>query len=636
MLIAVLSDCSFLNTKRGLRQDIASIRKRVKFEGLPFVTVKLPSLGKALETALETGTFVVPDGFKRSHRYPGLTAILQDVLIILFDGSGSLRSSLNWIDTISDSGDEAAAATLERAAAAVRLVRQISYLCYKLEVPRPEGMDDLTLETFVREDNELPEPDTELQGSDLLDVAKYEIARVLQGFDPTRIRPRHGPGAVSTRERGPQKWAFKRLYQCLSHKYDLSYFTAGGAREFADRVRWHEKWPHAAVEAVPEASIVVVNKDSRGGRVILPQPLELMFIGSGLGDALSTHLSRGTSGRIQFRDQTINGRLALASSRSRLDATLDLKNASNWVSWALVRYLMPATLVPYLEAVRSTVVRMPNGKRHTLKMHAPMGSALCFPIEALVFWAIAVSAIAAVKPGQRQWIRMAVRVFGDDIIVPRQYAGCVMDALEAAGLKVNRGKSFIHGFFRESCGVDAFAGYNVTPVKLKKLLPTSRTSFSELISLTRVAANLAARGLTKASELAYREVERHIGDLPYGTAESGFLCRVVGCVTLAELLNRRDGVKSRVNFDLQRIEYQVLRPKQPEVDQELDGYERLLRNLLSGGLGANVPGPVWTEGLPLSSSGQSWDSLLNGSVSDPGMMVDLNRPCTLVRTWAAL
>jgi hypothetical protein len=397
--------------------------------------------------------------------------------------------------------------------------------------------------------------------------------------------------------------------------YDLTFFTVGGEREIADRPEWIDRIVKMRRKLTlgPCSKMILVHKDARGPRVICAEELELMFIQQGLADQVKRSIQRVSAGRVQFADQSINGRLALLASLTRDDATLDLKDASDRVSlWAVRRALRGHLLLEYLEATRSVRVLLPNGEyRLGLRKFAPMGSALCFPIEAALFYSIAVAAIAALLPGRLRWIRRHVHVYGDDIIVPREYAACVMDALEAWSLKVNRTKSFVHGFFRESCGVDAFAGYNVTPVKLKKLLPNEgQKSASELASLARTASLFVERGYVQAGEIAYREVERHLGRLPYGTSSSGFLCRVVTNASTAEHMNshavhaRR--LKGRWNYDLQRNEYKTWRVVNTTADSELDGWQRLLRNLLSGDL------------------------------SSPDTTVDLNQPIALNRTWNAI
>lgn len=58
-------------------------------------------------------------------------------------------------------------------------------------------------------------------------------------------------------------------------------------------------------------------------------------------------------------------------------------------------------------------------------------------------------------------------VYGDDIIIPTDGFDSMIEWLQKFDLIPNRGKSFSKSFFREACGMDAYKGYDVTPIKLQ-------------------------------------------------------------------------------------------------------------------------------------------------------------------------
>jgi hypothetical protein len=89
-----------------------------------------------------------------------------------------------------------------------------------------------------------------------------------------------------------------------------------------------------------------------------------------------------------------------------------------------------------------------------------MGNGFTFELESLIFFAIASCSCDA----------GIVSVYGDDIIVPSQYATDVMKNLEMCGFSLNWDKSFIDGPFRESCGGDYFEGFDIRPVYVTGLL----------------------------------------------------------------------------------------------------------------------------------------------------------------------
>jgi hypothetical protein len=97
-----------------------------------------------------------------------------------------------------------------------------------------------------------------------------------------------------------------------------------------------------------------------------------------------------------------------------------------------------------------------------------MGNAVTFPVESLLFLSIALATTMACRNLSNslrsvESLRDEVAVFGDDIIVPVEVRELFVEALEVLHFKVNTQKSFWNGRFRESCGVDAFDGVDITP-----------------------------------------------------------------------------------------------------------------------------------------------------------------------------
>ena len=184
---------------------------------------------------------------------------------------------------------------------------------------------------------------------------------------------------------------------------------------------------------------------------------------------------RLTHRSIRFSDQTVNQTLAYRSSIDRRLATLDLKDASDRVHLHLVQRIFKTSgLLEYLEDARSIHATLPNGKNIVLFKYASMGSALCFPVEACVFYTLIQSAMHQLdgrRPSSRS-IRdysEKIDIYGDDIIVPVEYTDVVVNYLESFALKVNVNKSFRNSHFRESCGADFYKGRLVTPIYARRL-----------------------------------------------------------------------------------------------------------------------------------------------------------------------
>jgi len=160
-----------------------------------------------------------------------------------------------------------------------------------------------------------------------------------------------------------------------------------------------------------------------------------------------------------------NKLLAYKGSITGRLATLDLKSASDFITFALIERLWPSEWVEYFKRTRSPCTQI-EGDTVTLNMVATMGNGFTFPMMTMTLLALVYAAI----PGRRLWVDYdTTAVFGDDIIVPSTEYDNVCNILHRAGLVVNRDKSFAQGPFRESCGGDYWRGYDVTPFYVKSL-----------------------------------------------------------------------------------------------------------------------------------------------------------------------
>jgi hypothetical protein len=141
-----------------------------------------------------------------------------------------------------------------------------------------------------------------------------------------------------------------------------------------------------------------------------------------------------------------------------------------------------------------------------------MGSALTFPMEAMVFATVVFIGIekCLARPLSRkdcQVLRKRVRVYGDDIIVPVEFAQSVTETLESFGFRVNSNKSFLDGKFRESCGKEYYDGHDVSVVRTRHVvvdgdrweLPSSRRFVQEIESTVALRNRFYLSGLWRTA-----------------------------------------------------------------------------------------------------------------------------------------
>lgn len=164
-------------------------------------------------------------------------------------------------------------------------------------------------------------------------------------------------------------------------------------------------------------------------------------------------------------------------------STIDLKNASSSISLELVRAIMPRDWMAILEGIRSS-----HGFCRDLdepieyQMISSMGNGFTFELESLIFYALVIATCeeGGLSPVE---ITRSVSVFGDDIIIPRSVSSDFVTNLSLFGFTANKEKSFIDGFFFESCGSDYYRCAEVRPFFLKREVKTVRDLFFCLNSI---------------------------------------------------------------------------------------------------------------------------------------------------------
>jgi len=568
---------SCFNT-RALRLTCEKVERRTRLEGLGFLTKTLPRLGKCLDQAL-SGSIRLTKALHGFDTMSGseLPRFLGELFSRIFQTDGSLL--------------------LDPDANCVSVVRQILYCFYKYELPYTAKQEQEVISSFKTAEDDLASADSlhahlrglsvefertrrhKLNHYDLSDPkwfesttnqlrvvreARISLSRLFSGFDPLDIYPKHGPGVVSTKERLGDKYIWTNVSSRITSTYPFDEFFCSSSGHVCDSYDSFD----AITDKDHSAQVLLVPKDSRGPRLISCEPVDFQWIQQGLRRAIYelVETSPITRFNVFFTDQRPNqcGALLGSSKTWRTQySTLDLKEASDRVSLSLVRLLFPEHLHKCLESARSLSTVLPSGEVLPLRKFAPMGSALCFPIMALSIWAI----LSASAPDEDT--RESILVYGDDVIVPTAFAESAMNILEVFGLKINRTKSCIQGSFKESCGVDAFQGINVTPVRFRTVW--SITPRPDVYTSWIAYANqLFDKRYYHAYNYIVSCLEAIYGPIPGDDME-------LSCPSLRDSSARNTDFRIRTNKALQKRQIRVRVEKSTSVSQEIPGWNKLLR-----------------------------------------------------------
>lgn len=591
----------------SLNRDFDRLYRVVSTRGLSFILLDLPEAGKVFDFSLSRGTIdfsALPKSFGKVSS--GREYFMQQLLYRVFTSDGRLLPfpCITSID----------------------FIRQVFYLAKKVVIPCPNKAVVEAVHEFIQIEesmrrptlswdlDDLGHPEHELSlldgyryCSDLIshrDTVPRPALRVLEAvsdivvstmpkFDPLSILPGHGPGAVSDVRSGEDKYLFRSWPVKLDNTFSFEYFSQ--SREdlhLGDRKR-------ALSSSESFSRLCAVPKTYKGPRLITIEPVAHQYIQQGVLMWLRDNFPKLLSSSINFKRQDLSMEAALAASKSRTIATVDLSSASDRLSCWLIERIFRKNygVLRALHACRTRgikVVQLEQPHYLMMRKYAGQGNATTFPVQSIVYCLVAIAAVlyeSGRKPSLSTIKSAAsqIRVFGDDIILPSSAATVLMQLLSHLGLKVNMTKSHVQGGFRESCGMDAYDGVCVTPVYISALALGSRPS--DLVSWIDVSNNAYRKGLWHLADWM-------VGQIPSSKRKLVPVSnRSLGCLTLASYQDCLVSSKRRTNTTLFRDEILALQVTNKTVTKQRGEYEALLQYFLEASL-PDVFGvlPKWKAG----------------------------------------
>lgn len=470
-------------------KDKAVVKNRLKSEGLAFATLTLPKLWAGLASYFETGQVLYPSfSLKGTTGHPCFL-------------SGLFRLAYG---------------TGEDQITAVTLIYQISVIFSKIKGPYPEDVLSKQLADFVSVDKELDDINfLDEVREPIMERARDEIQNLMRDFSMDTCVPRPGPGATNTPVAKHLRYRPHVLYEQIDTVLPYVDWFYVHPWDCVDQTKHLLELEKAKVKE-PTARFKFVHKKVGKARGICIEQNEMQFLQQAVKHGIYRYVEShpSTKGRVNFSDQSVNARLALESSRNRRMATIDMSEASDRVHRHLVSYLFHGhELHDVLMALSTRSIELPEGSQPSMiriSKYAPMGSGLCFPIMSLIHWAL-IRAIIHLSMLPNDFKRN-VYVYGDDIIIPCDCIEAVYTYLPLFGMKLNVDKSFYRSSFRESCGVHAFDGVDITPVYVKYILTS--TNMKHAMSCIQVESQMYHKGFHNVAAIMRENVEKHFGALP--------------------------------------------------------------------------------------------------------------------------
>lgn len=503
LLSDILTIIPLVYRKADFLRDSKTFLARMDREGSTFATSRLPVIFDGVVTLLEGGAVSFPN-FKlvKGRAYPRFLGGLTSYVLDHPDTSEGTK--------------------------ALEMLYQISYAFKKVQGPYKASKLKKQLREFIETDAELKEID--YLSEPLRELTREarriitEITKGLNPFDPDQgqaFLPQPGPGATNTPREKRDRYHAAVSYRSIEDFFDIEewyrppFAPARGPWNLSQEmpkkhILRQNKRPIKGLEVIdaPTSRFRFVPKTNQKARGICIEENEIQWLQQalrkGLCDRIESHPV--TKGYVNFTSQQINGDLALLSSQTGHLATIDMSSASDRISRKLVSYLFGGNvpLRDSLLAVSTETIELPRElvddwfiPQLPINKISPMGSAICFPIMALVHFSL-IKAIMKFSAVDHTTTKPEVWVYGDDIIIPVDFVRAVYDILPLFGMKFNEEKSFVRSRFRESCGLHAFNGSNITPVRFK--IARSNLRLSDVPGTLRLEEAFYKKGFRKTSE----------------------------------------------------------------------------------------------------------------------------------------
>jgi len=587
-LRAVLDDCTneYPDLAKEFSRDYSRLSSAIECHGIRFALDTMPSYRKHFDKCLDEKRLTISglNQFGPDKRKGVIPRLLRGLTLRVFDRSGELKAAPD--------------------VNAIRYIRQILGMCRKLRIECDDsakanatlsfyGVDqivrlgDLTWSDHLAFDpfkastlsfadmvaandqpakaslSDLPSDHRSI----LIDVQLVAdiVSSLLGTFVPAEWSLRHGPGAVSDQPFGSYKYDFKHWPDRLESVFPFADFAVANYA-CCDTDPLAEGVLGEFLAEIP-ARLRAVPKTLTTPRLIACEPTYLQFCQQALRDYFYKRTSSTLIGAfISFDDQRPNGELALKGSIDGSLSTIDLSEASDRIScWHVERLFRHSPmLLQAMQASRSLWIQQDMCKRtpraFPLRKYSTMGNATTFPVQSIFFLCVALACTLRACDARitlkniRKYCKGQVRVFGDDIVVPSTATGLLIGTLHALELKVNVHKTFYNGNFRESCGVDAFAGCDVTTVNVLDVPCGSKPG--SIASAVDTHHNLCDKGYIRVAQYLRKTLSGRIRD-SIRTVEhrSGLF----GWSNLDGLEDTRT-FRTRYNQDLQIKEVRCLNP----------------------------------------------------------------------------
>lgn len=531
---AILKDCAawYPDDRRGLERDHSRLLSYTDSRGISVFTLDLPALGKEFDRSLSRG-HLTRSGLplsRSARRADLIPRLFQGLYRRVFRKDGCLLDqpdpkAIFFIRTLLYTGKKwkmncGVSKTVKAVNEFYQVDGELRLSSLNWEDPNfdPTQASALSLcdgagPSFTEEGM----PNEKIDASACPVHLLYDLQLVadvvcseLHEFNALDYSGKHGPGAVADQRRNGNKFLFPTWSARLERVFPLADVGLANYNCWIDAISKPDV-PYGFNDVEEPSVLIAVPKTQKAPRLIAKESIANQWCQQSILNYLVKMVDRVSIGScLSFDSQELSRDAARRASATESFATIDLSSASDRVSCWLVERLFRRnySLLDALQASRTSSIRQSIDKKspevYQLRKFSTMGSAITFPLQSYIYAMICVSALLSQRgltaiPSNIRKVAKEVLVFGDDIIIPVDVTGTVIAMLGHLGFKVNHDKSFWIGKFRESCGMDAFMGHDVTPAYITQ--PPQQDRPESMIASVELCKNFFKKSLYNAAEM---------------------------------------------------------------------------------------------------------------------------------------
>lgn len=410
----------------------------------------------------------------------------------------------------------------------IRFILSFHVFLTKIKMSRPD-LENSSLSDWIQRQ---VDPTPMVASRTDIEAIRSIISWLIQLEDPI-FQGSHGPGSTSSDyidDEGRLRVAKTIPEKNMVFKPDLRVHLIGGVSvdgttslEFKDP-GWDE--------------VVFVAKDVKSLRPITKTDATLQYCQQGVKSfwyvVNDNDSEQPIRHFVKYADQRPSQMAAIAGSTHKGNgnrtkpSTIDMQHSSDSVSTQMVTELFSGDLLHYIMLARSWYALTERGLvEHN--MYGGMGSALTFPVQTTIYTAMSIWASILADAAEDHLvyddhyellsyylnsdgfrpefhrIQKNIRIYGDDIALPDNATEILYKLLSDFGLTVNKRKSFTGDSpVRESCGVYALNGYDITPLRYR--LPCQKNGAGVDADTYEAMRSLANRAYVRGYKVLYKSV----------------------------------------------------------------------------------------------------------------------------------